>query len=161
MEKHKNPTRQPLETHNDPEHNRLNQERNYPGYPHYPAREDVLDPDSEQEKVAADPDGFSRHTWTAARDAAARRPGSKNSAQTVTGEATPDELLSEENDPDEEDLASVLDPNADVTDEDLALLGDPERDPDGLDDEELDNYEGLDDTDLDGDPLNERAADFF
>ena len=40
----------------------------------------------------------------------------------------------------------------------MALLGDPYLDQDGGDDELMDNYQGLDDTDLDGDPLNEYAG---
>jgi hypothetical protein len=47
---------------------------------------------------------------------------------------------------------------ADVTPEDLALLGDPDQDMD-MNEDELIRKEGLDDTDLDGDPLNEAAVD--
>jgi hypothetical protein len=48
--------------------------------------------------------------------------------------------------------------DADVTEEDLTLLGDPDQDMD-MNEDELVRKEGLDDTDLDGDPLNEAAVD--
>jgi hypothetical protein len=47
---------------------------------------------------------------------------------------------------------------ADVTAEDLALLGPRDQDMDGDDDETVPKA-GLDDTDMDGDPLNEGRAD--
>ncbi len=56
------------------------------------------------------------------------------------------------------EASKVIDPDAEVTDEDLALLGDPNLDQDGGDDELMDSYAGLDDTDLDGDLLNEHAG---
>jgi hypothetical protein len=52
----------------------------------------------------------------------------------------------------------VMGTEADVTEEDLALLGDKDQDMD-MNDDELVRKEGLDDTDLDGDPLNEAAVD--
>lgn len=52
----------------------------------------------------------------------------------------------------------VMGTEADVTEEDLALLGDPDQDMD-MNEDELVRKEGLDDTDLDGDPLNEAAVD--
>ncbi len=44
--------------------------------------------------------------------------------------------------------------DADVTKEDLELLGDKDKDMDGGDDEQMGNT-SLDNTDSDGDPLNE------
>ena len=64
------------------------------------------------------------------------------------------DLLAEEND----DLEIVMGTEADVTDEDLLILGDKNKDMDGGDDELISN-EGLDDTDFDGEPLNEATAD--
>ena len=46
------------------------------------------------------------------------------------------------------------DMDAEVTDEDIAALGNPDQDNDGNDDELFDESQ-LDDTDDDGDPLNE------
>jgi len=51
----------------------------------------------------------------------------------------------------------VMGTDADVTPEDLALLGDKDQDMD-MNEDEFIRKEGLDDTDLDGDPLNEAAV---
>jgi hypothetical protein len=58
----------------------------------------------------------------------------------------------------DDDTKIVMGTEADVTPEDLALLGDPDQDMD-LNEDELIRKEGLDDTDFDGDPLNEAAVD--
>lgn len=58
----------------------------------------------------------------------------------------------------DDDTKIVMGTEADVTDEDLAMLGDPDQDMD-MNDDELIRKEGLDDTDLEGDPLNEAAVD--
>lgn len=52
----------------------------------------------------------------------------------------------------------VMGTEADVTEEDLAMLGDKDQDMD-MNEDELVRKEGLDDTDFDGDPLNEAAVD--
>jgi hypothetical protein len=59
---------------------------------------------------------------------------------------------------DQEDLGIVMGTEADVTDEDLLLLGDKDQDMDGGEDEMFAKV-GLDDTDFDGEPLNEAASD--
>ena len=61
-------------------------------------------------------------------------------------------------DPDDEDVEIVMGTEADVTEEDLILLGNPDQDMDGGDDEMV-AVQGLDDTDEDGDPLNEASSD--
>jgi hypothetical protein len=58
---------------------------------------------------------------------------------------------------DDDDTKIVMGTDADVTPEDLALLGDPDQDMD-MNEDELVRKEGLDDVDLDGDPLNEAAV---
>jgi hypothetical protein len=58
----------------------------------------------------------------------------------------------------EDDTEIVMGTEADVTKEDLVILGDPDKDMD-LGEDELVLKEGLDDTDTDGDPLNEAAVD--
>ena len=58
----------------------------------------------------------------------------------------------------DEDTKIVMGTEADVTEEDLAMLGPRDQDMDGGDDE-LIRKEGLDDTDFDGDPLNEAITD--
>jgi len=62
------------------------------------------------------------------------------------------DILAGEDDDDE--LEIVMGTEADVTDEDLVLLGEKDKDMDMGDDEML-HASGLDDTDLDGEPLNE------
>ena len=57
---------------------------------------------------------------------------------------------------DDDDVEIVMGTEADVTDEDLALLGDKDQDLDGGDDEDF-NRATLDETDEDGDPLNEAS----
>ncbi|OQP64422.1 hypothetical protein A3860_20860 [Niastella vici] len=52
----------------------------------------------------------------------------------------------------------VMGTEADVTKEDLDMLGDRDEDMD-MNEDELIRKEGLDDTDFDGDPLNEAAVD--
>jgi hypothetical protein len=58
----------------------------------------------------------------------------------------------------DDDTKIVMGTEADVTDEDLAMLGNPDQDMD-MNEDELVRKEGLDDVDLDGDPLNEAAVD--
>jgi hypothetical protein len=77
------------------------------------------------------------------------------SKQAIPGEAV---TTGEKGLEDQDDLGIVMGTEADVTDEDLLILGDKGQDMDGGDDEMYAN-EGLDDTDLDGEPLNEGASD--
>jgi hypothetical protein len=58
----------------------------------------------------------------------------------------------------DDDTKIVMGTEADVTSEDLALLGDPDQDMD-MNEDEFVRKEGLDDTDFEGDPLNEAAVD--
>jgi hypothetical protein len=58
----------------------------------------------------------------------------------------------------DDNVEIVMGTEADVTEEDIALLGDRDQDMD-MNEDELVRKEGLDDTDLDGDPLNEAAVD--
>lgn len=57
-----------------------------------------------------------------------------------------------------DDVEIVMGTGADVTKDDLALLGDRDHDMDMGEDETI-LKQGLDDTDADGDPLNEAASD--
>ncbi|MBO9198859.1 MULTISPECIES: hypothetical protein [Niastella] len=60
-------------------------------------------------------------------------------------------------DDDDDEVKIVMGTEADVTEEDLEMLGDPDQDQDMNEDEFIDK-EGLDNTDFDGDPLNEAAV---
>ncbi len=63
-------------------------------------------------------------------------------------------------DEEEQEEPIVMGTEADVTPEDLQLLGDPDQDMDMGEDEAI-STEGLDDTDFEGDPLNEGKSDLF
>ena len=54
--------------------------------------------------------------------------------------------------------SEILDPEAEVTEEDLILLSDPDMDQDFGVDELHGSDQYLDDTDFDGDPLNEESG---
>ena len=152
----KQPDPSPNDLHqpaHDPAANRENQDLEFPGYPHHPASEDILSTTSEFERANVDVEEFSRSTWTAARDQAVSQLGEEKRSDLATSDLG-DLLPGQRHTP----VARVADPEAEVTEEDLVLLGDPNLDQDGGDDELMDNYQGLDDTDLDGDPLNEFAG---
>lgn len=69
------------------------------------------------------------------------------------GMAGETDLLADE----DEDIEIVMGTEADVTKDDLLLLGDPDKDQDMYDDEDL-STAALDDTDFEGDPLNEATG---
>jgi hypothetical protein len=77
------------------------------------------------------------------------------SKQTAPGEVV---TMGEKAIDDQDDLGIVMGTEADVTDEDLLVLGDKDQDMDDGDDE-MYAKAGLDDTDFDGEPLNEAATD--
>lgn len=145
MEKQKHNQR---DTHNDPETNRENQDHNFPGYPHHPAKEDVMNDKSGFEQADVDVEKLTRNPRINAR-------GATLVLSSDAIDPDKDELRTDLSDDPDED---VIDPEAEVTEEDLDLLGDPDEDMDGGDDELMHDYKGLDDTDFDGDPLNERTG---
>ncbi|HTE25566.1 hypothetical protein [Flavitalea sp.] len=77
------------------------------------------------------------------------------SKQTAPGEVV---TMGEKGLEDQDDLGIVMGTEADVTNEDLLILGDKDQDMDDGDDE-MSAKAGLDDTDFDGEPLNEAATD--
>lgn len=99
----------------------------YPGYPHYPAKEDITQPSNHTDKLNVTGDGDVK----------------------TNGEA----VLENETD----DLGIVMGTEADVTAEDEMILGAIDRDMDMNEDEDR-NARGLDTTDADGEPLNERSG---
>ncbi|MFN0036540.1 MAG: hypothetical protein ACKVUS_15855 [Saprospiraceae bacterium] len=149
MEKQSSPNRnEALETHNSPETNRENQEFNFPGYPHYPSGQDILGSHSDAQKVETNVENFSREARTASRDAATQPLGTEERPGTAYNDL--EDVLPSDNSTD----ANTLDSDAEITEEDFLLLGDPDEDQDGGDDEMINN-QGLDDTDFDGERLNE------
>ena len=69
-----------------------------------------------------------------------------------------DNTVAHAEDTDDNDTDIVMGTEADVTEEDLLLLGERDQDMDMGDDETIDK-QGLDDTDFDGDLLNEGPVD--
>lgn len=96
--------------------------KEYPGYPHYPAKEDITKPDNNTGKITISP---------------------KDNDLDNEPDETPD---------------IVMGTDADVTEEDLDNLGDKDQDMDMGEDEDISNTQGLDETDDDGEPLNENSG---
>src|SRR5688500_19003286 len=101
--------------------NRSRGDEDFPGYPHYPSSEDIMNPSNGAKKISADPDEINRN----------------NAFQSDrnTGEETP--LKGVEDFEDDDDLKIVSGTEADVTKEDLIMLGPKEGDMDMGDDELL------------------------
>lgn len=101
-------------------------DQDFPGYPHYPAKEDILDPENHTARVDLDVENLTRSN-TIAPDHIKAIEG--------TPEIEPDfTQVSEE---EGEDIEMVPGTEADVTAEDLMLLGDRDEDMDMDEDEEL------------------------
>ena len=151
MEKNKRPRRIVRNRNrNAPENNRENQASNFPGYPHHLAKEDILNDGNGFKQADIDLEKFSRSPAANIHTTGATLIHSSDAV-----DPDKDELLTEAAG---EATREIVDPNAEVTEEDLDLLGDPDEDMDGGDDELMHDYTGLDDTDFDGDPLNEHSG---
>lgn len=101
-------------------------DQDYPGYPHYPAEEDILDPENENKRVVVDVENLTRsHNITSEH------------IKSIAGtpETEPDFTVATEDEPD--DIQMVPGTEADVTAEDLLILGARDEDMDMGEDEEL------------------------
>ncbi len=96
-------------------------DQDFPGYPHYPAKEDILNPQNHTERVNANVENLSH-------DNLRNEPSDKKKAMTAPD---PDEIEGKE------DLGIVMGTEADVTADDLKALGDPNKDFDMDEDEEI------------------------
>ena len=105
----------------------------YPGYPHHPASEDITN--NEQEVP------LNEETDPKRPLSEAGKPG-----------MAPGETAPKKGDP------LVTDDSTNVSAEERALLDESERGMDGSDDETAPARAHLDETDMDGDPLNEAAG---
>ena len=94
------------------------QDRDLPGYPHYPASEDIMNPGNGFEKTRADVESLAN-----SRRLSSKLPGNQEGDQAYQA--------GEEDD----DLKIVSGTEADVTREDLAILGQRQSDADLGDDE--------------------------
>ncbi|MDQ6814636.1 MAG: hypothetical protein M3040_12925 [Bacteroidota bacterium] len=101
-------------------------DEDFPGYPHYPAEDDLLNPENYTERVDIDVENLTR-SHTIAPDYLKNIEG--------TPEIEPDftQLLEEEG----EGIEMVSGNDADVTPEDLAILGEKDQDQDMGEDEDL------------------------
>ena len=126
-------------------------DQDFPGYPHYPAKEDILNPENSNDRLDIDVENLTRsHTIT--------QEDIKNTGETPAMESN--YSLVEDVESDEGAIKSGSD--ADVTAEDLALLGPRDQDQDLDEDEDLrsrgwEPVTGKDldvpDAELDGDEL--------
>lgn len=100
-------------------------DQDFPGYPHYPAKEDILNPENHFERVDVDVEKLTRSPEV-----------SKEYLKNIEGtpEASPDITQVDE---DGEDIGTSQPSDADVTAEDLLLLGPRDGDMDMDEDEEL------------------------
>lgn len=101
-------------------------DQDFPGYPHYPAKDDILNPDNYTERVDIDVENLTRsHTIS---------PDHIKDIE-ATPELEPDfTMVSEE---EGEDIDTISATEADVTAEDLAMLGERDQDMDLGEDEDL------------------------
>jgi len=112
------------------------EDKDLPGYPHYPSQDDIMNPQSGFTKISADEEIAN----------------SKNiSSRSVKNSSDADDSNQADSD---DDLGIVAGTDADVTAEDLLILGDPDGDADEGDDEQtgtarVDDVEGDLDEDLD------------
>jgi hypothetical protein len=96
-----------------------NEERDFPGYPHYPSDEDITNPSNGHKKVNTDVEGLANSTRLSSMAAREEQNRTEDSERTD----------------DEDEVRIVPGTEADVTEEDLILLGDKDADQDMNDDE--------------------------
>ncbi len=97
-------------------------DEDFPGYPHYPAKEDIMNPQNHTERIEANVENLTQDELDE---------NGKKKAMTATTETNLN--AGDSND----DLNIVMGTEADVTKEDLQNLGDPNRDMDMDEDEEI------------------------
>lgn len=131
---------------NDP----LSTPEDLPGYPHYSAKEDILNPDNDLLRVDVDVEKITREKTVNDEDLIAGAPSAVDSGM----EKPVDES------PDGDDLGIVPGTDADVTKDDLLALGEFDKDMDSGEDEDLatkgENFAtGGDDLDVPGEELDD------
>ncbi len=139
------------------DHGRPGESEEFPGYPHYAPEDDIT---AAGEKVSADMEGVSRaNNQTAAgvqpaqTDATVRNTAQASNASLVGANEPRQATDDADNSGRPQD-----DVEADVTNEELMLLDQADRGLDDSDDAQAPMRAQLDETDEDGDPLNEAAG---
>lgn len=129
------------------ENKRTNREedKDLPGYPHYPSDEDITNPENGFKKVSADEELANSRSL---------------SSQSLKNRQENDNAVQPD---DEDDLGIVPGTEADVTEEDLVILGDRDADQDLGDDEltrhaRVDELEEEQDLDVPGAKMNDEEA---
>ena len=116
----------PIETPEEvPASNDEKIDQDFPGYPHYPAKDDILDPDNNEGRVDVDVENLTRANKVPAENL--NQPFEIPSPVETTFPIADDDAA--------DDLGIVSGTEADVTEEDLALLGALDKDMD-LDEDE-------------------------
>jgi hypothetical protein len=119
------------------ESNDENIDEDFPGYPHYPAKDDILNPENNRGKVDVDVENLTssgRNVNIEVRDKSLRPSDDSVNAPF-------DEIV--DNNEDNDDLGIVEGTDADVTPEDLILLGERDQDMDMGEDEEIKSTRSL------------------
>lgn len=114
-------------------------DEDFPGYPHYPAKEDVMNPQNKTERINANVENLSHDgvqnepVNLDEKEADKKKVATTVEPEEITG-ASPDETAGKDN---INGLDIVMGTEADVTEEDKRALGDPNRDLDSSVDEEI------------------------
>jgi hypothetical protein len=101
-------------------------DQDFPGYPHYPAKDDILNPENYTEKVDIDVENLTRSHKI-----------SPEHLKNIEGVPEIEEDFTQVSEEEGEDIGIVAGTDADVTAEDLAILGPKDQDMDMGEDEEL------------------------
>jgi len=131
---------------NKDQDNSPGQHEELPGYPHYPAEDDITNPQHGFRKISADED----------------LANSKNlSGRLINDRTNPDDIIEPRDEDDE--MRIVPGTDADVTDEDLVILGDRDADQDLGEDEltgnaRVDEVEEEGDLDIPGSEMDDEEA---
>lgn len=101
-------------------------DQDFPGYPHYPAKDDILNPENYTERLDLDVENLTRsHTIT------------QDHIKDIEGTPALEPDFTQVPEEEGEDIEMVPGTDADVTAEDLTMLGPKDQDMDMGEDEEL------------------------
>jgi len=134
------------QNNNRDDRNENDQDKDLPGYPHYPSEEDIMNPQHGFRKIAAD-----EELANSSRITSRSLDEKKNTDDTI-------EPLE-----DDDEIRIVSGTEADVTEDDLVILGDRDADQDLGDDEltrkaRVDDLEEEQDLDIPGAQMNDEEA---
>lgn len=101
-------------------------DQDFPGYPHYPAKDDILNPENYTERVDIDVENLTRSHAI-----------SSEHIKSIKGTPGVEAGVTQVNEDEGGDIEMVPGTDADVTAEDLAMLGERDQDMDMDEDEDL------------------------